>query len=84
MNFFFTHLINIILGRAGIFDYDVLNFFLYSYGIAMEIKKSSPKLMLFLFELSYFASRLKMRSEEVMKNERRLKKNQRNKKFQFA
>lgn len=84
MNFFFTHLINIILGRAGIFDYDVLNFFLYSYGIAMEIKKSSRKLMLFLFELSYFASRLKMRSEEVMKNERRLKKNQRNKKFQFA
>lgn len=74
MNFFFTHLINIILGRAGIFDYDVLNFFLYSYGIAMEIKKSSRKLMLFLFELSYFASRLKMRSEEVMKKRKKIKK----------
>lgn len=74
MNFFFTHLINIILGRAGIFYYDVLNFFLYSYGIAMEIKKSSRKLMLFLFELSYFASRLKMRSEEVMKKRKKIKK----------
>ena len=39
--------------------------------------------MLFLFELGYFTSRLKMRSEEVMKKER-LKKNQRNEKFQFA
>ena len=39
--------------------------------------------MLLLFELGYFASRLKMRSEEVMKKRKR-KKNQRNKKFQFA
>ena len=50
----------------------------------MEIKKSSRKLMLFLFELGYFASRLKMRSEEVMKKRKKEKKNQRNKKFQFA
>lgn len=40
--------------------------------------------MLFLFELGYFASRLKMRSEEVMKKRKKIKKNQRNKKFQFA
>ena len=40
--------------------------------------------MLFLFELGYFASRLKMRSEEVMKKRKKEKKNQRNKKFQFA
>lgn len=40
----------------------------------MEIKKSSRKLMLFLFELSYFASRLKMRSEEVMKKRKKIKK----------
>ena len=41
--------------------------------------------MQFLFELGYFASRLKMRSEEVMKKRKKeKKKNQRNKKFQFA
>lgn len=41
--------------------------------------------MLFLFELGYFVSRLKMRSEEVMKKRKKIKKkNQRNKKFQFA
>ena len=40
----------------------------------MEIKKSSRKLMLFLFELGYFASRLKMRSEEVMKKRKKEKK----------
>ena len=39
----------------------------------MEIKKSSRKLMLFLFELGYFASRLKMRSEEVMKKRKKKK-----------
>ena len=40
----------------------------------MEIRKSSRKLMLFLFELGYFASRLKMRSEEVMKKRKKEKK----------
>ena len=40
----------------------------------MEIRKSSRKLMLFLFELGYFASRLKMRSEKVMKKRKKEKK----------